>query len=56
MDWITLYKKSTKNIPSDWAKASWEKAIKKGILDGSNPHNTLTREQLAVILDRLNLV
>jgi N-acetylmuramoyl-L-alanine amidase CwlA len=41
---------------SSWAKASWEKAVKKGIFDGTDPRGTLTREQAAVILDRLGLL
>ncbi len=40
---------------SDWAKEAWNKAKDKGIFDGTNPQNEVTREQLAVILDRLNL-
>lgn len=41
---------------SSWAKVSWEKAKKKGILDGTNPQSPLTREQLATVLDRLGLL
>lgn len=44
------------NEPSTWAKASWEKAVKANVIDGTNPQETLTREQFAVILDRLGLV
>lgn len=44
------------NGASDWAKESWEKAEKKGIFDGTDPKGTLTREQAAVILDRLGLL
>ena len=39
--------------PSSWAKEAWEKAVALGILDGTNPQGNLTREQAAVILDRL---
>lgn len=41
---------------SNWAKESWDKAVSKKILDGTNPQNPVTREQLAVILDRLGLI
>lgn len=47
------------NKPRSWAKESWEKAQKKKgkdgvpILDGTNPQGAVTREQLAVVLDRL---
>ena len=39
--------------PSTWAKAAWERSVKKGVLDGSNPSGACTREQLAVVLDRI---
>lgn len=48
--------------PSKWAKESWEKAKKKkgrdgvAIIDGTYPQNSLTREQMVVILDRLGLM
>ena len=55
-NWITLYKKTTTNEPDAWAKESWEKAVKKGILDGTNPRSPVTREQLSAVLFRLGLV
>ena len=42
--------------PSSWAKQAWEKAVSKGILDGSNPKGNCTREMLATVLDRLGLL
>jgi N-acetylmuramoyl-L-alanine amidase CwlA len=41
---------------SDWAKSAWEKAKEKGIMDGSRPKSNLTREQFAVVLERLGLL
>ncbi|HAS04151.1 MAG TPA: muramidase [Dehalococcoidia bacterium] len=41
---------------SDWAKASWDKATAKGILDGTNPQGSVTREMLAVVLDKCGLL
>ena len=41
---------------SDYARKSWEKAVAKGILDGTNPNGSLLREQAAVVLDRLGLL
>ena len=35
---------------------AWDKACDMGILDGSNPTGNVTRRQLAVVLDRLNLL
>lgn len=47
---------------SDWAKKSWKKAQAKKakdgtpIMDGTRPGAPITREQVAVILDRLGLL
>lgn len=35
---------------------AWDKACDMGIFDGSNPTGNVTRRQLAVVLDRLNLL
>ena len=35
---------------------AWDKACDLGIFDGSNPTGNVTRRQLAVVLDRLNLL
>lgn len=53
-DWSLVPSDTLK--PSTWAAASWEKAVAKKILDGSSPTGALTREQLAVVLDRLGLL
>lgn len=45
-----------KAVPSSWAKESFDKATSKGILDGTNPQGAVTREMLAVVLDRLGLL
>ena len=42
--------------PSAWAQEAWEKAVQKGILDGSAPQGNCTREMLATVLDRLGLI
>lgn len=39
-----------------WAKESWRKAEKMGLLDGSRPEGSLKRDELAAVLDRLNLL
>lgn len=41
---------------STWAYPQWEKAVKAGVFDGTRPGGYLTREQAAVILDRLGLI
>ncbi|OPY58582.1 MAG: hypothetical protein A4E55_00791 [Pelotomaculum sp. PtaU1.Bin035] len=50
-----VYEKRRDTV-SDWAKASWEKAKAKGIMDGTEPQGTVTREMLAVVLDRCGLL
>ena len=42
--------------PSFWASTAWSNACAKGIFDGSDPQGPLTREQAALVLDRLGLV
>ena len=50
------------NTPDTWAAAAWEKANGtigsdgKPILDGTRPRDTITRQEVAVILDRLGLL
>ena len=39
---------------SNWAKEAWEKAVSAGLLDGTKPQSGITREQFAVVLDRLD--
>lgn len=41
---------------SDWAKEAWDKAVAKGVLDGTDPQGAVTREMLAAVLDRLGLL
>ncbi|MCI5929306.1 MAG: N-acetylmuramoyl-L-alanine amidase [Pseudoflavonifractor capillosus] len=48
--------------PADWAARSWEKVSKKigtdgkPILDGTRPEDSISRQELAVVLDRLGLL
>ena len=41
---------------SAWAQAAWQKAANLGVFDGTNPGEPLTREQAALVLDRLGLL
>lgn len=43
-----------KNEPSKWAAESWNKAHEMGLLDGTRPHDNVTREELAAVLVRLS--
>lgn len=42
--------------PVSNVKTSWDKACAKGLLDGTRPKDSITREELAIVLDRLNLI
>lgn len=42
------------NEPSAWAKDAWAKAHEMGLLDGTRPHDNVTREELAAVLVRLS--
>lgn len=41
------------NKVSDWAKEDWEEAVANGYFDGSRPGAPLTREEAAVVVNRL---
>ena len=45
-----------KSSVSAWAKSAWDKAKKKGVMDGTMPKSPVTREQISAILDRLGLL
>ena len=45
-----------KDTPASWAKEAWEKASAAQVVDGSRPTEPVTRQELAVILDRLKLI
>lgn len=42
--------------PAVWAAGAWEKARAKWILDGTRPKDPITRQELAVVMDRLGLL
>ena len=41
---------------STWSAASWERAKEAGVFDGTAPQAQLSREQAALVLDRLGLL
>lgn len=41
--------------PDAWAKTAWEKAKTKGVMDGTRPRDTVTRQELAQVLANLKL-
>ena len=50
-----LAQRSTKPVGNIFQNA-WNRAKQHKILDGSNPNGFLTREQFAIVLDRLGLI
>lgn len=59
----TAFKKSlevttvaSSNTPASWAKDAWDKATKAGVVDGTRPTEPVTRQELAVILNRLGQI
>jgi len=41
---------------ADWAKDAWAKAAEKGVLDGTRPTEAVTRQELAVVLERCGVL
>lgn len=39
--------------PSDWAKADWEWCKENGYLDGTRPHDNVTRQEMAAVIRRI---
>ena len=44
------------NEPDGWAKEAWSKASAAGVFDGTRPRDALTRQEAAVVLNRLGLL
>jgi hypothetical protein len=44
---------TTRMEPSGWAEEAWAWAAVEGLMDGSRPHDAVTREELATVLLRL---
>lgn len=54
---LAVNKQEVESLPvSSWAAAAWEKAVAKKIFDGSQPRGAFTREQAAVVFDRMGLL
>lgn len=50
---LEMAKEKEQDQVSDWAKDAWDWAKEKGLLDGTRPKEPITREEMAVILERL---
>lgn len=53
---LFIKEERTMEEPDVWAADAWEKAKEKGVMDGSRPKDNLTRQEMAVILDRVGLL
>ncbi|MDQ0176704.1 N-acetylmuramoyl-L-alanine amidase [Bacillus chungangensis] len=42
-----------KSQPSAWAKKDWDEAVANGYFDGTRPQDNITREEMAVVVNRL---
>lgn len=42
--------------PDGWAADAWERAKKAGVMDGTRPHDGVTRQELAQVLKNLGLI
>lgn len=42
--------------PAGWAEKAWKKAKDRKVLDGTRPTEPVTRQELAVVMDRLGLL
>lgn len=41
------------NVPSGWAKDTWQELTKKGFFDGTRPGAPITREEMAIVVGRV---
>lgn len=46
----------TKDTPDAWAQTAWSAAYAAGVMDGTRPHDPVTRQELAQVLFNLGLV
>lgn len=54
--YAVMLSQQTSATPAEWATEAWKKAIAAGVFDGSAPQSPLTREQAALVLNRLGLL
>ena len=54
--WRTGEERAGGRKASLWAVEAWEKAVRAGVFDGARPRSPLSREQAALVLDRLGLL
>lgn len=55
-EYITPALSTNQEQAASWAQKAWNKAYTNAIMDGSRPNDNVTRQELAVVLDRLGLL
>lgn len=54
---LAAHERAAAQLPvSPWAAMAWEKAVSQKVFDGSQPRGPFTREQAALVFDRLGLL
>ena len=54
---LAAHRQAVESRPAEtWARQAWEKAVAAGLFDGTKPQSALTREQAALVLERLGLL
>ena len=53
LEWIADHIGTDENEPSEWAQADWEWCKENGYLDGTRPHDALTRQEMAAVIRRI---
>lgn len=53
LPWIEDHIGTDEDDPSEWAKDDWEWCREKGYLDGTRPHDTMTRQEMAAVIRRI---
>lgn len=53
LEWIEDHIGTDESEPSEWAQADWDWCKENGYLDGTRPHDALTREEMAAVIRRI---
>lgn len=55
-DFYGLEETSTIDTADEWAQRAWEHAYAAGVMDGTRPRDGVSRQELAVVLDKLGML
>jgi N-acetylmuramoyl-L-alanine amidase len=50
---VKVAEKVNVNEPSKWAKDHWNESVKNGYFDGTRPQDPISREEVAIVINRL---